>query len=752
MTSFNCVLSFLKGAPESGSVTCESVRDVRKKAEWSTFRIDPRQVDTTLIVSEVENAVRTGFATVHIDELIIEAAVRASRINPNYIWIASHVEVGKMQKSLPASFVDTMRGFKCNPNAPVLSSEVVAVIENHRHELDDAIVHMRDYDHCYFMIRDLQDRVLARCGPAIIERIQHAFMRMAISIHMDDIPSVLSTYDLLSTRQITLDSLMSLDAGTASLSRTTIYTTSFAYVSTASVYDAIAKCVNVARDGGRVSVCAKSIPCNGRNGACYHPNRDIGLWAMLRLMESALSLSRRFGDKRVDLVNISVEPWHCDIQGLLEFHTMHQHELSEQKSMTFTLFIPDLFMARVDRDEKWSLFCPTNVPSLLSTTGRQFEDAYLNYEASPVARTVVDAREVWHLLLRALVITGGPSVLFKDTVDGKSGIQPGVLSGHTDLRTGVIDTFGLDVTLTPRHQASITLPLLVSSASTFDFARLQQLTRETVVIANRVLDSAAAHRIDVEDPAIQYRPIAIGMDGLADVFAALRIPFDSPEAVELNVRIAEAMYYAALDASCRLAEEYGAYAAFPDSPMCGGVLHCDMWNEMILDGELDWTTLRSRIRRHGIRNALLIAVPPGSSSDTYSGYTRAADPSMSNVNEEIVCPWLVEELVGLGVWTDAMRESVVNAKGSIQDVDGIPQDVKDVYKTAWEIDPECMIRMAAARAPYGELVFSAWTRGLKSGVFKIHLRHSNVTKDSSSFDTDREMSFDDLVLSSGTSS
>ncbi|KAJ7490412.1 ribonucleotide reductase, partial [Mycena galericulata] len=737
--------------------------------------------------------------TDNTQDIAIQTALKCSRLNPSYFWIASHIEISKMHKALQKSFSKSMQNLRDESGKPLLTDDFLAIVHRHRIALDDAIVHMRDYDHNYEEIRNLQDHFLTRSGPGIIERIQHMYMRIAVAVHQDDIPSVLSTYDLLSSRQIVHGPLISLLGGMVrGVHPSAAHTMIFTNVDVNSMYEAIAKCVFTVRNGGTVATAAQAVPCSGRQVPGQHTAPNIGLWAMLRLMDGALSFARRNSDRRTDLANVCVEPWHLDIRSVLEFHTMHQQGLSDQKSISITLCIPDIFMARVEDDEKWALFCPRDVPQLLKTKGRPFEDAYISYEASDIPRTTLRARDLWDSILRALLLTAGPSIIFKDSSTGKSNMPdvPPDTSLHTNLRTGVVDTFGASTDLSPRNHASIALPSLITRTRTFNFDKLRQLTKSVVVLLNKLHDSAAPRLSSLGDPINDYRPIAIGMEGLPDVFAALRMPYDSPAAGALNTRIAETMYYAALEASCDLAEEHGTYSKFSSSPLADGILQFDMWHTKASTTYLDWTTLRARIQKSGVRNAVMIAIGPGCAPRSYSGLTAAADKpppryaaeeAHSSASDTTLSPWLIQELTDRGLWNSTICENIISANGSVQGIDEIPADIKNIYKTAWEIDPECLIRMAIQRAPYvchtdclslylegptpdtlvnyfdglypflirtiqGDLLVSSWARGLKM-VHRLHARYKEQSTLTSSYeDSDREMSFDDVDVVSSSSS
>ncbi|KAJ6562853.1 hypothetical protein DFH09DRAFT_1364351 [Mycena vulgaris] len=737
-----------------------NARKLAKRLETATFGMDPTGIDIERLVNRIQERVTSGMPTENIEELAIRAALRTGYRDYGYVWIAAHLEISKMHKSLHPSFSQSTRGFRDSLGNSSLSSEFLAVVSDNKEVLDEAIIHLRDYDHTYDMIRDIQDRCLARTGSAVLERIQHMFMRTAVGIHMDDIPGVLRTYELLSSRQIIHDPFTYLNAGMTGKSLTSSYCVGFSNASVQEMYNMIAKCVFTVRDGGRVAISAQNVPCTGRNPNCRHENDNIGLWPMLKLLEGAIAFAKRPDDKRTDLANICVEPWHVDIRGLLEFLNIHRHDLSEQKYITATISVPDIFMVRVEDDSAWSLFCPRDVPDLINLRGDHFEDAFIAYERSGIPRVPIRARELWDTILRTVIQTGGPSIVYKDTMSRKTNLPDMGVACHSDLRTGMVDTSGVDCRLLPRSHASIALPLLITSESTFDFEKLSQVTKEAVINLNKVLDSAIQRLNTMPDPNKDHRAIGLGIHGLSDVFAALRMPYNSPDAGALNSRIAETMYYAALEASCDLAQKHGPYPAFSQSPLANGRLQFDLWNATP-SNFLDWETLRSRVQKFGVRNAAMIAIAPGSCPESYTGYTDSADPPTSNVlDEQVICPWLARELSTLGLWNEDIRERIINAKGMLY----------IIYRTAWEIDPETIIRMTTQRAPFvcqtqglslhlnsptpdlvGELLMRTWAVGLKTGLYKLNTRYPDQSsKDTSSYeeDTDREMSFEDVLSGS----
>ncbi|KAJ7815298.1 hypothetical protein B0H13DRAFT_1924268 [Mycena leptocephala] len=652
------------------------------KRNKTTFGIDPKHVDIARIVEDVHGQMSSGLTTEAIDDLAIRAALRATSLNPAYIWIAGHIEISKMHKALHPGFSYTVKTFLTDSGDPSLADEFLDVVQKHHQILDDSIVHLRDFDHTYRHIT--HDVFMSRHGGAIDRPTSSSCAMTLVDVDVRD------------------------------------------------VYDAIARCVFAARNGRHVAISAQQVPCSGRISTCQHDDSSIGLWSMLKLLEGALSFTRRKDDKRSDVANICVEPWHIDIKSVLEFVNVHQNGLCDQKGITVTMSVPDIFIARVEDDEPWSLFCPVDVPNLTDLQGSSFEHEYLRYESSSTPQVKIQARDLWDMMIRTITLTGGPSILFKDAINDKSNIPANGATLQSDLRTGLIDVLGTSCELLPRNHASIALPLFVAANGTFDFGKLQKVTGDVVINLNRILDAALA-RSQTIDRNKDYRIIAVGAHGLADAFAALRLPYDSPEAASLNSRIAETMYYAALKTSCDLAETHGAYAAFQDSPLARGKFQFDLWGA---------TPLK-----------------------TATGYTDSTDPALSNIDDDIVCPWLVRDLTMWGIWSDNLRDQIIDSRGLRCRANGNQTDLPDSLgdrprNRHPHDDAKSTVRLPhtssdftsgiAHSGSYGELLMHAWASGLKTGLHKLHTRCvDQSSKDPSSYesDADGEMSFDDLVLS-----
>ncbi|KAJ7603542.1 ribonucleotide reductase [Mycena polygramma] len=666
-----------------------------------------------------------------LQEFVIQAAVESASIHPAYAWIASHVEVDCMHRTIGPKFSDSIRNLEQGPGRKAFSKEFLDTVEKHSHVLDSAIVHLRDYDHTYDSISDIQQRLLNRNGRFIVERIQH--------IHNER------------TGNLMVDSLMVSNAGTTDRAASSLHSMALSHCDI------------------RVWISANG---DTRNAICRHEKINVGLWTMMKFLDGAVAFTRNRDNQRNDLINVSVEAWHTDLRSIIDFNNMHQHDLADHKSLTVTISIPDLFMTRVEENGEWSMFCPKNVPDLLNLSGSYFETAYTRYESSSVPRIKVQARELWDMILRSMILTRGPSLVFKDNFNGKSNLMDTPPSSHSNLRTGMVDVLGEDDQLYPRNHASITLPLFIGPNGTFNFSKLHHVVKQATYILNKILDATIPQLIALSDRNIEYRSIAIGIHGLADVFTAMRMPYESLEATDLNVQIAETVYHAALEASCELAASHGAYENFSRSPLANGITQFDFW-EVTPSGRYDWTSLRERIRINGVRNASLVAIGPSGGRQWPSGFTESTDPLPSNVLEgELVCPWLVEDLTTLHLWNADIRREIVAAKGSIQQIPAIPANIKAIYRTAWEVDPKSIIKMALSRAPFvchsqstsfylespnteqlGDLLSRAWSCGLKTGIHELHSRFPETISEplsDGSEDSDREMSFEDVILSGST--
>ncbi|KAJ7186926.1 ribonucleotide reductase [Mycena filopes] len=728
-----------------------------KRLEIAAFGITPSYVDIHSIVEAVEARMKAGVSTVEIDNYAIQISMNSAAIHPAYSWIAAHIEVDNMHRTMQPMFSQSVKAFQDDFGKRSLSKEFLEVVEKNHRVLDAAIIHLRDYDHTYGAVKHMQDHFLGRKDGQVVERIQHMYMRTAVAIHLHDIPSVLSTYELLSSRQLTLDAFVSLSAGTKERFMSATHSMALAAAHVQDLFDAITRAVFSTRRGGTVAISAQGLPCNGRNSHCRHKS----------------SFTRRQQDDRTDLINVALDVWHVDIRAFVDFNTMHRHDLAEQKSVTTTVCIPNIFMTRVKSGGEWSMFCPSVAEDLLHLSGPYFSDAYERYEASSTPRVKMRAKDLWDTILRSIILTGGPSIIFKDNLNGMSP------SCHSDMRTGMIDVLSEEDELYPRNHSSVALPLFVTRNGRFNFENLHQVTKEAVYILNKALDLSLPHLVARMDHNKDYRVIAVGSHGLAvgshglaDVFTAMRMPYESLEAVDLNVQIAETMYHAALEASWELAVVHGAYENFLSSPLANGMMQFNFWDVTPTE-RYDWRKLSDRIRASGVRNASLIAIGAGSGAQWSSGFTPSTEPLPSNLLDgHILCPWLVDDLDKLGLWNDTVREAIVAADGSIQQISAIPGNIKAIYRTAWEVDPKSILKMVLGRAPFvchsqnvsfhmetptidqlDELMMRAWTSGLKSGIHRLHARfpEQNREETPSSYeldDTDREMSFDDVLVPS----
>ncbi|KAJ7106076.1 ribonucleotide reductase [Mycena crocata] len=669
---------------EDGSMQMYQSHKLRQRIQTTGFGMDPRDVD-------IERQVRP----ISSRELAAEASLRLASSNPAYNRIASHIKVGAMHKTIKPTFSDSVKLLR--DGGPTFIRPFLDAVEKYSATLDAAILHLRDYDLTHAAISEMEGRYLGRKDGRILERIQHVYMRVALALNLDDVAGALLMYEHISSRRITLDPFTLLYAGTSEKLQASSFSMCLSNAPVRDMYDAIIKCALAVQNGAKVGIAAQGIPCSGRSGKCHHDKANVGLWSLMTFLDGAASFARNSYKEAVDTVNITVEPWHRDVRACIEFNNLHQNDLSDHKNVTATIAIPDLFMARVDDDGDWSLFCPRDVPDLLSCAGRRFDEAYSRYENSTVARTVIKARELWYTILRSMILTGGPSIIFRDNLNGKSNL-PDVsrsLSCHSNLRTGVIDVLGEDEDLYPRNHLAIELPLFVTRDGNFDFNRLHQTAKESVYVLDQAFETSLPHLISMVDRNVEFRAIAIGQNGLADVFASMRLPYESLEAADMNLRIAETIYHGALEASCELAEQHGPYERFQQSPLAQGIMQYNFW-DVNTSGAYDWTSLAGRIKIAGVRNAALIAVGPGGFRDPVSGFARSTDPLLSNLTDDNqVNPWLVQDLTRIGVWGIHMRDDIVNAKGSIQQLEGIPADIRAIYRTAWEIDPQFRVYLSS---------------------------------------------------------
>jgi ribonucleoside-diphosphate reductase alpha chain len=637
---------------------------------------------------------------------------------------------------------------KTGENAQLLDTEVYGIIKQNAAKLDEAIDYKRDFSYDYFGYKTLEKSYLIRLDGKVVERPQHMLMRVAVGIHKEDLDAAIETYDLLSEKWFTHATPTLFNAGTPKPQLSSCFLLTMKDDSIDGIYDTLKSCAKISQSAGGIglsihNVRAKGSYIKGTNGV------SNGIVPMLRNFDMTARYVDQGGGKRKGSFAIYLEPWHADIKDFLELRRNHGKEEMRARDLFYALWIPDLFMKRVENNEEWSLFCPNEAPGLSDCHGEEFERLYEKYEKEGRARETIKAQELWFEVLESQIETGTPYMLYKDAANGKSNQQNLGTIKSSNLCTEIIEYTAPDE-VAVCNLASIALPKFVEAGEDgvlrFDHQKLYEITKVATRNLNKVIDINYYPVEEARKSNFRHRPIGLGIQGLADAFILLRMPFDSLEAKGLNEDIFETIYYAAVETSMELAKIHGTYETYEGSPASKGTLQFDMWGVTPKSGRYDWDALKEKVKKFGMRNSLLVAPMPTASTSQILGNNECFEPYTSNIYTRrtlsgefiIVNKHLMKDLIDLGLWNDTMRNRLISTNGSVQAVPGIPQNIKDLYKTVWEISQKVIIEMAADRGAYicqsqsmnifmqdpnfGKLTsmhFYAWKKGLKTGMYYL---------------------------------
>ncbi len=713
------------------------------------YGLDDKFVEPIEVAKMVIQGLYDGVSTTELDNLAAEIAASLTSRHPDYAILAARIAVSNLHKNTDKSFARTMRKLydyidpKTGERAGLISDEALSVIEKHADRLDSAIIYDRDYTFDYFGFKTLERSYLLRMNGQVVERPQHLIMRTAVGIHGEDVEAVVETYKLMSEKWFTHATPTLFNAATPRPQLSSCFLLSMTEDSIPGIFETLSRCAKISQSAGGIGVSIHNIRAKGSyiRGTGGSSN---GIVPMLRVFNDTARYVDQGGGKRKGAFAIYLEPWHADVFDFLELKKNHGKEELRARDLFYGLWIPDLFMQRVENDEPWSLFCPNEAPGLYDSYGGKFEQLYHQYEQEGRARKTVRARELWQAILDSQIETGTPYLLYKDAANKKSNQQNLGVIRSSNLCTEIIEYTAPDE-VAVCNLASIALPKFVGSDRHFDFDKLVAITRVVTRNLNKVIDINYYPVPEARKSNLRHRPIGIGVQGLADAFILMRYPFDSEEARKLNRDIFETIYFAALTESCELAKKYGPYETFSGSPASQGRLQFDLWNVQPSD-RWDWEALKANIRQYGLRNSLLVAPMPTASTSQILGNNECFEPYTSNIYSRrtlsgeflVVNKHLLKDLVGLGLWNDSMKERIIAANGSIQHIEEIPEELKDLYKTVWEISQKAIIDMAADRGAFicqsqsmnlflkspsaaqlTSMHFYAWKKGLKTGMYYL---------------------------------
>lgn len=705
-------------------------------------------VSAIKISMKVIEGLYDGVSTSDLDNLAAETAATMAAIHPDYALLAARIAVSNLHKNSNKSFSETMEGLYnyidpvTNHKAGLISDNIIAIIRKHADALDSAIIYDRDFTFDYFGFKTLERSYLLRMNGKVVERPQHMLMRASIGIHGEDVNAAIETYHLMSEKWFIHATPTLFNAGTPKPQLSSCFLLSMVDDSIQGIFETLSRCAKISQSAGGIGLSIHNIRATGSyiKGTGGTSN---GIIPMLKVFNDTARYVDQGGGKRKGAFAVYLEPWHADIIEFLELKKNHGKEELRARDLFYALWIPDLFMERVKNNDTWSLFCPNEAPGLCDTYGGEFEALYHKYEKEGRARKVVRAQEIWSAIIESQIETGTPYMLYKDAANKKSNQKNLGTIKSSNLCTEIIEYTSKDE-VAVCNLASIALPKFVENG-VFNHEQLYNITRVVTRNLNKVIDVNYYPIPEARNSNMRHRPVGIGVQGLADAFILMGYAFDSPEARRLNTEIFETIYFGAVTESNAIAQRDGAYETYEGSPASKGELQYDLWGVEPTD-RWDWISLKASIKKHGLRNSLLVAPMPTASTSQILGNNECIEPYTSNIYTRrtlsgeyiIVNKHLLNDLIRLNLWDEDMKEMLIASNGSVQNIQGLPQELKERYKTVWEISQKAIIDMAADRGAYicqsqslnlfvenanmgklSSMHFYAWQKGLKTGMYYL---------------------------------
>ncbi|MHA3789718.1 ribonucleoside-diphosphate reductase subunit alpha [Flavobacterium hauense] len=711
-------------------------------------------VDPVKVAMRVIEGLYDGVTTSELDNLAAETAASMTITHPDYAQLAARIAVSNLHKNTKKSFSETMNDMyhyvnpRTGQESPLLSDEVYEAIMANAEVLDSTIIYNRDFNYDYFGFKTLERSYLLKINGQIVERPQHMLMRVSVGIHLNDIASAIETYELMSKKFFTHATPTLFNAGTPKPQMSSCFLLSMKDDSIDGIYDTLRSTAKISQSAGGIGLSIHNVRATGSyirgtNGT------SNGIVPMLRVFNDTARYVDQGGGKRKGSFAVYIEPWHADIFDFLDLRKNHGKEEMRARDLFLAMWIPDLFMKRVQENSTWTLMCPNECPGLYDVHSDEFDTMYLKYEAEDKGRKTIKARDLWEKILESQIETGLPYMLYKDAANRKSNQKNLGTIRSSNLCTEIMEYTSADE-IAVCNLASISLPMFVENGK-FNHEFLHQVTKRITRNLNKVIDRNYYPVQEAENSNMRHRPVGLGVQGLADAFILLRMPFTSDEAKALNQEIFETIYFAAVTASMELAKEEGPYSSFQGSPISQGEFQYNLWglNDGDLSGRWDWASLRKEVMEHGVRNSLLMAPMPTASTSQILGNNEAFEPYTSNIYTRrvlsgefiVVNKHLLEDLVNLGLWNENLKQEIMRANGSVQDIDIIPQDIKELYKTVWEMSMKDIIDMSRQRgyfvdqsqslnlfmegATFSKLTsmhFYAWQSGLKTGMYYLRTK------------------------------
>jgi ribonucleoside-diphosphate reductase alpha chain len=737
----------------------ESVKfdKITARIEKLCYGLDPNFVQPVEVAMKVVAGIYDGVTTAELDNLAAETAASMTTRHPDYAILAARVAISNLHKNTQKSFSGTIKRLytyedpKTGENAALISKEVYNAVKRHAALLDSTIIYDRDYGYDYFGYKTLEKSYLLKLDGKIAERPQHMLMRVAVGIHLNDIEAAIETYNLLSEKWFTHATPTLFNAGTPKPQMSSCFLLTMKGDSIDGIYDTLKQTAKISQSAGGIGLSIHNIRATGTyikgtNGT------SNGIIPMLKVFNDTARYVDQGGGKRKGSFAVYIEPWHADIFDFLQLKKNHGKEENRARDLFYALWVPDLFMKRVEDNDVWTLMCPHECPGLADCHGEEFEALYTKYEREGKGRRTVKAQDLWFEILESQTETGTPYMLFKDAANKKSNQQNLGTIKSSNLCTEIIEYTSADE-VAVCNLASIALPKFIEKNERgfyyFNHQKLAEVTKVATKNLNKIIDLNYYPVEEARRSNLRHRPIGLGVQGLADAFILLRMPFESDEARQLNTDIFETIYFAAMQASMEEAKKHGHYETFPGSPLSQGKFQFDLWGVKPQSGRWDWEALRQDVMKHGARNSLLLAPMPTASTSQILGNNECFEPFTSNIYVRrvlsgefvVVNKYLLKDLVKLNLWNDVMKNKLIAHNGSVQGISEIPAHIRELYKTVWEIKQKTIIDMAADRGAYicqsqslnihiqdpnfGKLTsmhFYAWKKGLKTGMYYLRTK------------------------------
>jgi ribonucleoside-diphosphate reductase alpha chain len=758
---------------------------ILNRVKKQCYGLNMDYVEPMEIAKKVIHGLYDGISSVELDTLAAETAAALTPTHPDYSILAARISITSLHKTTPKSFsqvIDQLYNYidpKTGQKAPMIADDVYQIIMDNSKDIDSQIITDRDLDYDYFGYKTLEKSYLLKINGHPAERPQQMIMRVAIGIHKNDLASAYKTYDLMSQGFFTHATPTLFNSGTRRPQLSSCFLISMHDDSIQGIYKTLSDVAQISKNAGGIGIHIHNIRGTGAYIKGTNGNSN-GIVPMLRVFNETARYVDQGGGRRKGSFAVYLEPWHCDVEDFLNLRKNHGKEELRARDLFLALWTPDLFMERVKENGNWTLFSPDEAPGLSDVYGDEFKNLYLKYESQNKGRKIIKAQDLWYKIIEAQIETGVPYILYKDAANKKSNQKNLGTIKSSNLCTEIIEYSDSKETAVC-NLASIALPkfIIPGKKPKYDFNALKDIAYTCTFNLNRVIDVNYYPTKETKASNFKHRPIGIGVQGLADTFAIMKIAFDSEEAKQLDRDIFETIYYGAMEASVDLAEKEGAYESFNGSPLSQGLFQFDLWNEKPSD-RWDWESLRARVIKSGARNSLLLAPMPTASTSQILGNTECFEPFTSNIyirktlsgEFPVVNKHLVKDLVKLDLWSESLRDKIIINNGSIQEIEEIPSDIKAVYKTAWEMSQKIIIDHAAIRAPFicqsqsmnlfvqdanfaklSSAHFYSWDKGLKTGSYYIRTKAATTAIkglgiDVSKYDTkDEDQNMLDLTCS-----